>query len=93
MIARRSLSNAIPGEGLGLVVAITSNPASGAATLLERVGEPSLTSVDVFTMALPHRTSILAVDARSEASFLAGWSVLTGGTRRDTQPALVGASR
>lgn len=76
-----------PGEGLGLVIAITTEPAAGLAALLERVGEPSLTSVDVYTMALPHRTSVLAVDARSEASFLGGWSALTGSSR-DRRPRL-----
>jgi uncharacterized protein (DUF58 family) len=67
-----------PGEGLGLVIAITTAPASGIVSVLERVGEPSLTSVDVYTMAMPRRTSLLAVDARSEASFLAAWSALAG---------------
>ena len=70
-----------PAEGLGLVIAITTDPDSGMSGILERVGEPSLTSVDVYTIAMPRRTSILAVDARSEASFLAGWSALTGGAQ------------
>ena len=70
-----------PSEGLGLVIAITTDPDSGMSGILERVGEPSLTSVDVYTIAMPRRTSILAVDARTEASFLAAWSALIGGAR------------
>ncbi len=82
-----------PGEGLGLVIAITTAPGAGIGALLDRVGEPSLTSVDVFTIALPTRTSILAVDARSEASFLADWNVLIGATRQPVRRQLAGASR
>jgi uncharacterized protein (DUF58 family) len=84
-----------PGEGLGLVIAITTEPTSGIVGLLERVGEPSLTSVDVFTMAMPPRTSILAVDARTEASFLAAWSTLTGAREvaRTTSARLAGVAR
>jgi uncharacterized protein (DUF58 family) len=79
-----------PGEGLGLVVAITTDPDAGMSGILERVGEPSLTSVDVFTVAMPRRTSILAVDARSEASFLAGWSALTGARESNRSRRLAG---
>ncbi len=83
-----------PAEGLGLVIAITTDPDSGMSGILERVGEPSLTSVDVYTIAMPRRTSILAVDARSEASFLAGWSALTGGARdRNRVRRLAGVGR
>jgi uncharacterized protein (DUF58 family) len=82
-----------PGEGLGLVVAITTSPDSGMAGILERVGEPSLTSVDVYTIAMPRRTSILAVDARSEASFLAGWSALTGARETNRSRRLAGMAR
>ena len=83
-----------PAEGLGLVIAITTDPDSGMSGILERVGEPSLTSVDVYTIAMPRRTSILAVDARSEASFLAGWSALTGGAQdRNRVRRLAGVGR
>ena len=83
-----------PAEGLGLVIAITTDPDSGMSGILERVGEPSLTSVDVYTIAMPRRTSILAVDARSEASFLAGWSALTGGAQdRNRTRRLAGVGR
>jgi uncharacterized protein (DUF58 family) len=82
-----------PGEGLGLVVAITTDPDAGMAGILERVGEPSLTSVDVYTIAMPRRTTILAVDARSEASFLAGWAALTGARERNRSRQLAGLAR
>ncbi len=82
-----------PGEGLGLVITVTTQPASGIATLLERVGEPSLTSVDVYTIAMPARPSILAVDARTEASFLAGWDTLTGAARQPVRRQLAGMAR
>jgi hypothetical protein len=75
------------------VVAITTDPDAGMAGILERVGEPSLTSVDVFTMAMPRRTSILAVDARSEASFLAGWGALTGARESNRSRRLAGMAR
>jgi len=72
-----------PGEGLGLVVVVTSHVASAPWRALERVQDPTLTSVGVFTSVLPARLPLLSVDARSEQSFLDAWSDLAGhGGRR-----------
>jgi uncharacterized protein (DUF58 family) len=71
-----------PGEGLGLVVVITPDPASTPWQALERVHDPSLTPLGVFTEQLPRTRGPLALDARSIHSFLLGWDRLTGGRRR-----------
>jgi uncharacterized protein (DUF58 family) len=79
-----------PAEGLGLVIAITSAPHSAAWGALDRVGEPALTMLGVFTMEFPRRPPMLAIDARSEAAFLDGWAVMAGVShveRRRTRPA------
>lgn len=68
-----------PGEGLGLVVSIGVDPWQASWTMFDR--DPALTPIGVYTMDLPHRTPLLAVDARSETSFLHGWGVLAGSTR------------
>jgi hypothetical protein len=68
-----------PSEGLGLVVAIGVDPWRTSWTMLDR--DPALTPIGVYTMDIGHRTPLLAVDARSEAAFLAGWGVLAGSTR------------
>lgn len=70
-----------PGEGLGLVVVVTSDPDSAPWRALARVHDPSLTPIGVFTEELPARPSPLVVDARSTARFLADWGRLAG-TRR-----------
>ena len=44
-----------PGEGLGLVVAIGTSPAASPCTALERVADPTLTAIGVYTMQLPAR--------------------------------------
>jgi uncharacterized protein (DUF58 family) len=67
-----------PGEGLGLVIAIGASPVSSPFAALERVADPTLTAVGVFTMELPTRRTVLAVDARSEAAFLETWAALAG---------------
>ena len=67
-----------PGEGLGLVIAIGASPAASPFAALERVADPTLTAVGVFTMELPARHSLLAVDARTEGAFLAAWAALAG---------------
>ena len=73
-----------PSEGLGLVIAIGPDPWSTRWSALDRIGDPALTAIGVYTMALRHRPPLLAVDARDESSFLAGWSALAGATgRRD----------
>jgi uncharacterized protein (DUF58 family) len=68
-----------PSEGLGLVVSIGVDPWHASWTMLDR--DPALTPIGVFTMDLGHRTPLLAVDARTETSFLRGWGVLAGSTR------------
>jgi hypothetical protein len=72
-----------PSEGLGLVVAITAGPGASALAALERVGEPALTTLGVFTMEYSRRTPMLAVDARTEAAFLDGWALMAGVARLD----------
>ena len=68
-----------PSEGLGLVVSIGVDPWVSSWTMLDK--DPALTPIGVYTMDLRHRTPLLAVDVRSEDSFLQGWAVLAGGTR------------
>ncbi len=70
-----------PGEGLGLVVVVTPDPASAPWQSLERVHDPTLTPIGVFTEELPARPGPLVLDARSMPTFLAGWDRLAG-TRR-----------
>jgi len=81
-----------PGEGLGLVLVVTSHVASAPWRALERVQDPTLTSVGVFTSVLPARPPLLSVDARSEQSFLDAWSDLAGrsGRRSARRSELVG---
>jgi uncharacterized protein (DUF58 family) len=68
-----------PGEGLGLVVSIGVDPWRTSWTMLDK--DPGLTPIGVYSMDLHHRTPLLAVDARSDASFLQGWALLAGSTR------------
>jgi uncharacterized protein (DUF58 family) len=70
-----------PGEGLGLVIAITTGPGTGAWAALERVAEPSLTTLGVFTLDAPRRAGVLAVDARTESAFVEGWGLMAGVAR------------
>ncbi|MBA3289401.1 MAG: DUF58 domain-containing protein [Acidimicrobiia bacterium] len=75
-----------PGEGLGLVVVITPRGSSAPWAALERVGDPTLTSLGVFTMEAPSRhVGLLTVDARSEPDFLTGWELLAGVGRLDAR--------
>ncbi|MFV0309729.1 MAG: DUF58 domain-containing protein [Desertimonas sp.] len=67
-----------PGEGLGLVVVIASDPAAAPWRALARVHDPALTPVGVFTERLPSRPGPLVVDARSIGRFLADWGRLAG---------------
>ena len=85
-----------PGEGLGLVIAIGASPASSPFAALERVADPTLTAIGVFTLELPARHALLAVDARTEAAFLDAWAALAGaggGDARAAAPARPGAGR
>jgi hypothetical protein len=68
-----------PSEGLGLVVSIGVDPWRTSWTMLDR--DPALTPIGIYTMDLGHRTPLLAVDARSESSFLTSWGLLAGSTR------------
>jgi uncharacterized protein (DUF58 family) len=67
-----------PSEGLGLVVVIGGDPWRLAWAMPDR--DPALTPIGVHTTDVGHRTPLLAVDARSEQSFLASWAVLAGST-------------
>jgi uncharacterized protein (DUF58 family) len=72
-----------PGEGLGLVVVITTGHDSAAWAALERVGEPSLTTLGVFTVEPAIRSTVLHVDGRTEPSFVEGWQLIAGHARPD----------
>jgi len=74
-----------PGEGLGLVVVMTTSASSGAWTSLERVGDPTLTTIGVFTMDRPLRSGALTIDARSDTAFLDSWELLAGVGRLDAR--------
>lgn len=65
-----------PGEGLGLVIVVTSSPATDAWRRTERVTDPTLTRVGVFTArGMPGR---LTVEATSISSFREHWHRLAG---------------
>ena len=65
-----------PGEGLGLVIVVTTSPTSDAWRQAERLGDPTLTRVGVFTMGSPGAR--LSIDASTIASFRQGWHRLAG---------------
>lgn len=65
-----------PGEGLGLVVVVTSSPAADAWRRTNAINDPTLTRVGVFTAGGSHGR--LAVDASSIAAFRTGWQRLAG---------------
>jgi uncharacterized protein (DUF58 family) len=71
-----------PGEGLGLVVVVTPAPASAPWLELERVHDPTLTPIGVFTEQMPGRRAPLVVDARSIEQFLEEWDRLAGARQR-----------
>ncbi len=75
-----------PGEGLGLVIVVTSSPATDAWRRTERITDPTLTRVGVFTGG--GGEGRLAVDASSVSSFRSGWHRLAGtrGLVRELQP-------
>lgn len=65
-----------PGEGLGLVVVVTSSPATDAWRRTERITDPTLTRVGVFTAgSAPGK---LTVDASSLLTFREQWHRLAG---------------
>jgi uncharacterized protein (DUF58 family) len=65
-----------PSEGLGLVIVVTSSPDSDAWRRTDRISDPTLTRVGVFTMGSTGMR--LSVDASSVASFRQGWHRLAG---------------
>jgi len=68
-----------PGEGLGLAIVVTSGASAPAWQLSERLGDPTLTRLAVFTHSPGDRgRARLAVDARSIAEFRADWFRLAG---------------
>lgn len=64
------------GEGLGLVVVVTSSPATDAWRRTNAISDPTLTRVGVFTAGGSHGR--LAVDASSITEFRVGWHRLAG---------------
>jgi hypothetical protein len=70
-----------PGEGLGLVVVVTSSPAADAWRRTERISDPTLTRVGVFTAPGGSRGR-LAVDASTLAGFRSGWTEIAVGRSR-----------
>ena len=67
-----------PGEGLGLVMVVTSSPAADAWRRTERIADPTLTRVGIFTAPGGSRGR-LSVDASSLTGFREGWQRLAGG--------------
>lgn len=65
-----------PGEGLGLVVVVTSSPATDAWRRTERLVDPALTRIGVFTAG--PRVGRLTVDASSLGRFRDEWARLAG---------------
>ncbi len=65
-----------PGEGLGLLIVVTSSPDSDAWRRTSRISDPTLTRVGVFTMGAA--SSRLSIDASSIGSFRHGWHRLSG---------------
>ena len=67
-----------PGEGLGLVIVVTSSPATDAWRRTERITDPTLTRIGVFTHTT--RPGALNVDASSIEAFRRNWGRLAGHT-------------
>jgi len=65
-----------PGEGLGLVIVVTSSPASDAWRRTGGIADPTLTRVGVFTAGTAGTR--LSIDASTIASFRQGWQRLAG---------------
>jgi hypothetical protein len=67
-----------PGEGLGLVIVVTSSRSAAAWRRAEQLIDPTLTRVGVFTAEAD--AGRLSVDATSIESFQHGWETLSGAT-------------
>ena len=78
-----------PGEGLGLVVVVTSSPDTDAWRRTASIADPTLTRVGVFTSRCP--ASPLHVDATTLDAFSAGWNKLAA-NGADRPPHTVAAS-
>jgi uncharacterized protein (DUF58 family) len=65
-----------PGEGLGLVIVVTSSPATDAWRRTERLVDPTLTRIGVFTGG--QHPGRLTVDASSLDRFRDEWARLAG---------------
>ena len=65
-----------PGEGLGLIIVVTSSPATDAWRQTDRIADPTLTRVGVFTAGgAPGK---LTIDASSIPTFRENWHRLAG---------------
>lgn len=73
-----------PGDGLGLLVVVTSSPFASAWQVAQQVGDPTLTKIGVFTEA--PGSGRFAVDASSIDSFLSGWQGLSGASTVSSEP-------
>ena len=62
-------------------MSIGVDPWVASWSALDRVVDPALTAVGVYTADVRHRIPLLAVDARSETAFLRSWAALAGTTR------------
>lgn len=69
-----------PGEGLGLVIVVTSSPATDAWRRTERLVDPTLTRIGVFTAGHPagKRGGRLTIDASTLGRFRDEWARLAG---------------
>lgn len=68
-----------PGEGLGLVIVVTSSPSADAWRRTNRITDPTLTRIGVFTgVTSAAQRGRLGVDASTIAAFRAGWQRLAG---------------
>jgi uncharacterized protein (DUF58 family) len=78
-----------PGEGLGLVIVVTSSPASGAWRQVEQLLDPTLSRIGVFTSPQSALGTRLSVDASSIEHFRDGWDALTGHGGLDVRARLI----
>lgn len=68
-----------PGEGLGLAIVVTSTTSGPAWRLTERLGDPTLTRMGIFTHGIgTGRRPRLALEAGTLADFRAGWARMAG---------------
>ena len=68
-----------PGEGLGLAIVVTSTTSGPAWRLTERLGDPTLTRLGLFTHAIgTGRRPRLAIEAPTLADFRVSWARMAG---------------